>query len=81
MQVSKCNILALLHPLHLISRRRTNSGPAVKALSKRNPVPLGSSIDRLMGDWYVEYRIDLAAVMELTDMQVKLDILHQNAHD
>jgi hypothetical protein len=34
-----------------------------------------------MGDWYVEYRIDLAAVMELTDMQVKLDILHQNAHD
>lgn len=72
MQVSKCNILALLHPLHLISRRRTNSGPAVKALSKRNPVPLGSSIDN---------RIDLAAVMELTDMQVKLDILHQNAHD
>ena len=25
----------------------------VKSLSKRNPVPLGTSLDRMMGDWWV----------------------------
>jgi hypothetical protein len=25
----------------------------VKALSKRNPVPLGRSVDRFIGDWWI----------------------------
>jgi hypothetical protein len=28
-------------------------GIQVKALSKRNPVPLGNSVDRFIGDWWV----------------------------
>jgi len=28
-------------------------GIQVKTLSKRNPVPLGNSIDRFMGDWWI----------------------------
>jgi hypothetical protein len=28
-------------------------GFQVKALSKRDPVPLGNSIDRFMGDWWI----------------------------
>ena len=28
-------------------------GIQVKALSKRNPVPLGNSVDKLMGHWWI----------------------------
>ena len=28
----------------------------MKALSKRNPVPLGKSLDKLFGDWFVVCR-------------------------
>jgi len=28
-------------------------GVQVKALSKRNPVPLGTSLDKIMGDWWL----------------------------
>jgi len=45
----------------------------VKALSKRNPVPLGKSLDKLFGDWFVVCR-NFATTPEtfvLTPAQVK----------
>lgn len=42
--------------IDLIAYDRTGTefiGVQVKALTKRAPVPLGSSLDKIMGDWWV----------------------------
>src|SRR5688572_17532465 len=53
-------------------------GIQVKALSKRNPVPLGKSIDGLMGDFWVV--ISKAASMSPTSFILLPDEVKQLAH-